>query len=904
MKTRHRCRRFLSTLRRTSKPSIVRIMALCLILTAPILPAFHRAGDGQSVVYVVDRSMSIEEVDRRAAEAFVARAQALQGEADLGVVVFDHEAQLVVPVSSSGETPTSFTLPATSTDEPQERGSDLAGAIRLAAAALPESGERRIVVLSDGRGTRGEALEEVERAHQEGVIVDTVPAANESNQRAAVSAVELEHDRVAEGEPITAIAHVRGVPGERLHVIWSRDGISQRTESVPLDERGQGVSQLVDPAPSRGHHVYEAHVSTRVGDRAGQTLDLGQALAVVTGKPRVMVLSSTGERPSLLLDALDNADADVVIRSLESGQPTEAELTETDLVILADVAIARRGEVTLLAGLTEEGQQTLLDYVSERGGGLIALGGIFGFGPEYSGETIARLLPVEIENLGEIENPSVAMAIMLDRSGSMTAMVGGHTKLQLAIEAALAAAGSLRTHDRAAIGAVDEQTMWAQPLGSLADLMRRREHIRSIGAGGGGIFVYTALTDAYATLQSAPEPIRHVVLFSDTADSEQQTENCIYPPCAAGGRTAIDLARTARASGISTSVVGIGNPYDHDVPFLRNLAAAGGGRFYVTSQATDLRRIFVSETRAATRSSLREERVIPELASSHQILTGLDLAAMPAIEGYVQTGRRATADTALVTPDGRPVLASWRYGIGNVVAWTTDGGQRWTQEWASWPDTGQMMRQMVRFAMRRHGGHGVQATMELRGQAAEVEVEVPESGRATSRPTSVELVALSSDGERTEVQTTLERVAPGRWVARGVTSGQPFGIARVLDEEGRVVAEVVGAQDAVTELTGEGSDERSLRELASVGGGVYAPDPAATLRSGGPRGQRPVATWPFALLLAALLVCLDLWLRRLGQGKNVAIEQLQPRTERAPVKQSEAPPVAQPRPREQVVPAQ
>lgn len=82
---------------------------------------------------------------------------------------------------------------------------------------------------------------------------------------------------------------------------------------------------------------------------------------------------------------------------------------------------------------------------------------------------------------GSSLSPPAAAPLSLDRSGSMSAWSGGHTKLQLAIEAALAAAGTLRNHDRVAIGAVDEQTTWFQPLGHLSDLVRRREHIRSMG---------------------------------------------------------------------------------------------------------------------------------------------------------------------------------------------------------------------------------------------------------------------------------------------------------------------------------------------------------------------------------------------------------------------------------------
>ena len=165
----------------------------------------------------------------------------------------------------------------------------------------------------------------------------------------------------------------------------------------------------------------------------------------------------------------------------------------------------------------------------------------------------------------------------------------------------------------------------------------------------------------------------------------------------------------------------------------------------------------------ATRSSLREESIELGRGDPHQVLEGVDLSSMPAIQGFVQTGRRVMADTALVTPDERPVLASWRYGLGTVAAWTTDAGQRWTSDWSNWEPTGQLMRQLVRFAIRRHGGHGVESQVTLRDNNVEIVVKAPE-GDATEPPAIVELTAHSARGSASDVPMTFERTAPWRMV--------------------------------------------------------------------------------------------------------------------------------------------
>src|SRR5262249_45277024 len=150
-----------------------------------------------------------------------------------------------------------------------------------------------------------------------------------------------------------------------------------------------------------------------------------------------------------------------------------AALSAADLVVLADLPLAPAGSTSDAGGLTPKAQEALVEF-AQKGGGVIITGGAFGFAPEYADSPLSRMLPVEIENQGQLEDPKVAMAIMLDRSGSMGARVGTHTKIQLAVEAALAAASTLRPDDILALGSVDTKTKWNHPLGPVSGLNGER----------------------------------------------------------------------------------------------------------------------------------------------------------------------------------------------------------------------------------------------------------------------------------------------------------------------------------------------------------------------------------------------------------------------------------------------
>lgn len=850
-------------------PSLwARIVAVAAVIAAPLVPPAHREGKGRAVVFVVDRSESVGAEGRAAAERYVRAAWEHRAGARVGMIAFDGSPEILLGIDDALPDGTDLENPLPRVGPPQAPGTDLAAALRLATAALPAAGERRIVLLGDGRSTRGDALAEVKRAEREGIVVDTVPiGAGPATDQPTVTHVAAREARVAEGEPATITATVRSQPGKRVEVEWLRDGRHMRgaaRETADVGPSGTAEVTFTDPHPEPGTHVYHARVNGEDSGGAGAF-----AAIDVTGKARALIVSLDAECPGVLKDALEKAEVAVQVTSLGDGGLDAAALSAADLVVLADVPLAPSGGSSDGAGLTPKTQEALIDF-AQKGGGVMVTGGPFGFAPEYADAPIARMLPVEIENQGQVEDPRVAMAIMLDRSGSMSAHVGSHTKIQLAVEAALAAASTLRPDDRLALGSVDTKTTWNHPLGSIADLEARRDAIRAIDAGGGGIYVYTALLDAYAALKAADAPVRHVILFSDTADSEEQAEGCIFGDCVGAPHSAVELAETARKTGITTSVVGIGRDRDHDTPFLRKLAAAAGGRFYLTGNATDLRRIFVSETRVATRSNLRDGPAVVTAFEDHPILAGVDVSAMPPLGGFVETRRRSTADTALVTRDDqKPILASWRYGLGKVVALTTDLRGDWKSGWSHFAGSGQVLRQAVRFALRRHGQSAADMRVAVHDRAADLTIELPDGpGEAAAPPTSVEAFAFGADGKPHPVAATLERVAPGRWAARARTSGQPFVIARARDAAGSLVGEAIGQTDTAAELAGIGPDERALRALAREGGGEFDPAAEAAMRPGGPRGREPVPLWPWVLLAAAALACVDLWLRRVGKQRS------------------------------------
>src|SRR5581483_7697404 len=53
----------------------------------------------------------------------------------------------------------------------------------------------------------------------------------------------------------------------------------------------------------------------------------------------------------------------------------------------------------------------------------------------------------------------------------------------------------------------------------------------------------------------------------------------------------------------------------------------------------------------------------------------------PPLRGYVATTPKAQSTVILASPTADPLLTEWQYGLGRVIAWTSDVSNRWSADW-------------------------------------------------------------------------------------------------------------------------------------------------------------------------------------------------------------------------------
>src|SRR5690606_5795846 len=184
-----------------------------------------------------------------------------------------------------------------------------------------------------------------------------------------------------------------------------------------------------------------------------------------------------------------------------------------------------------------------------------------------------RILPVTMDSQKEREVPGVAMALVIDRSGSMTGL-----PLAMAKEACSATVGVLDPNDLIEIIAFDSRPtrfVKMQPA-------RYRSRIESSVATilpGGGTEIFESLDMAYQDLAATEARKKHIILLTDG----NAASDGIY-----------ELASAAFAEGITITTVGLGGGVNRAL--LSMISEAGGGRFHAAEDPSRLPRIFTRET--------------------------------------------------------------------------------------------------------------------------------------------------------------------------------------------------------------------------------------------------------------------------------------------------------------------
>jgi Ca-activated chloride channel homolog len=820
----------------------LRALILVLIVLALAGVRMLRPSSETSVLFVVDSSSSISPQAAASAREFVAQALASKSGGDTaGVIGFAEKPELWQPPV---EYPQQLEWPAME----RKKSTDIGAALGFASALFPSDQAQRIVLLSDGNDTASGATEASARLAASGVEVWTVPLKNPEAPEVLVERVEIPR-RLKQGEPFDLVANIRSsvATSAKVKLFQSQFLVAERSMDLKV---GDNEFRAPGLTPDGNFVPFEVEVSP-AQDTAPEN-NRASAVASLRGQPKVLLVDGDSEKARPLADSLRNAQISVDLRDGRGAPKSIDDLQQFDLFILSDLSAL---------GLSRAQMDLYRRWVQDFGGGFLMLGGESSFGVGgYFRSPVEQMLPVRMEHSDRQELPTVALLIVLDRSGSMTAQVAGQTKMALANQGAALALNVLGVRDYFGVLAVDTR---AHVVAALARHTAREpvaQKILSITAGGGGIYIYTSLAESFQALRDVSARIKHVILFSDAADAEEKNAG-EQQDGSKGSGTSLDLVASMASAKITTSVVALGTEADKDTGFLRQLAERGQGRFYLTSDATTLPQIFSTETMKVAQSSLVEEPTLAVPLVKSPLIAGIDWAQSPLLLGYNATKPKPTAEVLLATERGEPLLATWRYGLGQTAVFTSDAKARWAGEWLAWPGYGKFWPQVVRGLLRKSDAAAFEVATRENGDALELQIDaVTQDGNFRNR-LPVTISARGDSGESSRYTAVQE--APGRYRASIPLPNEGTTVLSVnspeLPDGGIAMAH---SRSYPREFLTTSTNVALLDEIALQTGGRFDPKAADVFARSERQKPRRKDLGDYFLIVALSLLPLDIFLRR------------------------------------------
>ncbi len=785
-----------------------------------------------------------------------------------GVVVFDGR-------SIATLTPTRDRDARVSLDHSIAPGTDIEQALRTAAALFPPDASRRIVLISDGVETQGDALaaaEELGRglgaapgpipidvaplsyAATAEVLVERVDAPPRSARESAVSVrVALRATRPTTG---TLELLYEGAP---VDINGAEPGRGQRLSLEP----GQRVVSIeVDLADAMVHRFEPVFTPDDPADDRVSSNNRAEAFTVTPGQGAIAIVDGWGDgTDSPLYQTL--ASAGLSVRSIPPAAfPNDLlSLQAFDLVALDNVPSDELPRPT---------HALLADYVEKLGGGLVMIGGPSSLtAGAWKATALEPVLPVSLELPEDVIIPSAAIMFVIDSSSSMNRPVlgGARSQQEIANEATALAISTLDKTDLVGVIDFDTNTNVVVPLSRNDDPDASMRAVRRIPANG-GTRMYPAIAAAAAQLRAAEAEVKHVIVLSD-GQSEGDPDQ---------GRA---IVRAMNGDGVTVSTIAVGDGADFKT--MSDLAAEGGGQFYRVYDPNTLPRIFVKEIRVVRKPEIRESPFVPAvLPTGSPITLGLP-AGMPPLGGLVLTQPKddPRITYAMATAEGEPVLAHWFVGRGQAAVFASDAS-RWANSWLAqgWPGYRHIWTRIARSIARPATNRTFDLVTEIDGDTARFRVEaLTDDGRP------MDLLDMPGtlqrpDGTLTDIQLT--QTAPGVYEGEAPAPIEGNYVVAITPAAGdRPLGAVVGGASRAVgpEFRRLSSNVELLRAVAEASGGrvldLDNPDSAKLFDRRGIRPTRAeLPLWPSLLLWTAAVFLLDVGTRRVAWDRLLSRQAL------------------------------
>src|SRR6266542_39709 len=276
------------------------VIVLALVMAIAGLQWKHPQ-EGLNVFFLLDRSDSIPPEQQEAARLYVAKGSELKKPIDkAGVLVFGTDAAIdTSPNQKVGDQKIQAVVGGGRTD--------VASAIRLGTAAFPETGQKRLVLVSDGNENVGDAFAAVVAARPLGVTVDVVPLGVARGGDVSVQKLSLPAN-IKKGQTfeVKIFAQADEAQGATVRLFQNDHLLGE--QKVQL-ESGKNLFTFPQTLTQPDFYSYEVQIEAP-GDSVPQH-NRAINFTTVRGDPRVLLVSAEPDKDVALAETLRSANLHV-----------------------------------------------------------------------------------------------------------------------------------------------------------------------------------------------------------------------------------------------------------------------------------------------------------------------------------------------------------------------------------------------------------------------------------------------------------------------------------------------------------------------------------------------------------------------------------------------------------------
>jgi Mg-chelatase subunit ChlD len=705
-------------------------------------------------------------------------------------------------------------------------------AIHSAFSIMPEYTKKRIVLITDGEENSGKILSLATLLKEKGIDFKVKKVEKITGEEVSVESIDLPQNLSIGGE-FNVVVTINSTINTDAEINLFSGEESKLRENVKLN-KGENKFVFKDIATEGGFINYKVTINA-VNDTNVKNNE-ATAFTDIKDRPRILVVQDNEGEANEIIKILQASGIEYDLLRSSSVPTTLENLSKYKSVITCNVSAEN---------LSDKFLNILEAYVKDIGGGFVAVGGDNSFALGGYFETpLETILPVYMDLRGRKEIPSMALNLVIDKSGSMSG-----AKLALAKEAATRTLDALREQDEIGVLTFDDSQFWVVERQQIKNKGAIVEDIGTIREGG-GTSILPAIEEAYESLKESNAKIKHIILLTDG-----QAERAGYE----------ELIEEMNKDGITISTVAIGN--GSDTVLLENIAKMGNGRYYYSDEATNVPRIFAKEAFMASRTYLNNEEFTPVIENYSSILSGVADNGLPNLLGYIGSSPKNTAQVVLKSSEEDPILTMWRYGLGKTIAWNSDMSGKWSSNYISWENNMKLWQNIINWTIDNHESSDSDMEVNLDGSKAKIKFTTKDLESVVD--TEVEVLTPSMEKKTVklypsspgEYEGELDLEDTGVYILKGIQkngneilSTATSGVNLPYSPEYKIASETTVLEDLVESIEGE-----------------FISKPEQVFKGSVEKVQGKKDLTNIFIIIALLLFILDIAFRRL----NLPLEKLE-----------------------------